>query len=185
MIPCFHLLQKPLLASSSSSHQQSSHFSVIAPIFLFFYHFLFVPHQDSSLLNTSSDPAMEETTSTGTLTPSSSIDSLPILPYEIVVDVLSRLPVKSLMRFQCVCKSFKSLITDPSFAKKHLHASATRHQRFLLNFSSPTLTESGNGVRHQILPSLLRLHPHAARVSFGLLHSNTWQLQWNLLYGNP
>ncbi|KAI5437030.1 hypothetical protein KIW84_023229 [Lathyrus oleraceus] len=49
---------------------------------------------------------------------------LPTLPFDVVVEILSRLPVKILMQLQCVCKSWKSLISDPKFAKKHLrHAS--------------------------------------------------------------
>ncbi|KEH22668.1 putative F-box domain-containing protein [Medicago truncatula] len=43
---------------------------------------------------------------------------------ELIVDILSRLPVKTLMQFKCVCKSWKTLIShDPSFAKLHLQRS--------------------------------------------------------------
>ncbi|XP_022871374.1 F-box/kelch-repeat protein At3g23880-like [Olea europaea var. sylvestris] len=42
------------------------------------------------------------------------------LPWEIIIDILSPLPVKSLMRFKCVSKSFYSLISqDSHFKKKH------------------------------------------------------------------
>ncbi|GAU24913.1 hypothetical protein TSUD_116380 [Trifolium subterraneum] len=51
--------------------------------------------------------------------------SLPYLPVELIPGVLSRLPVKSLLQFRCVCKSWKSLISDPNFAKKHLSLSTT------------------------------------------------------------
>ncbi|XVF38114.1 hypothetical protein REPUB_Repub20aG0070600 [Reevesia pubescens] len=44
----------------------------------------------------------------------------PILPQEIIVEILSNLPVESLLRFRCVCKSWKSLTIDPFFIKKHL-----------------------------------------------------------------
>ncbi|XP_022722819.1 putative F-box protein At1g47790 [Durio zibethinus] len=43
-----------------------------------------------------------------------------IFPLEIIVEILSNLPVESLLRFRCVHKSWKSLITDPFFVKKHL-----------------------------------------------------------------
>ncbi|CAK8571741.1 unnamed protein product [Lathyrus sativus] len=82
--------------------------------------------------------------STGTLTsPSSSSEDpvhatpLPTLPFEIVVEILSRLPVKFLMQLQSVCKSWKSLISDPEFAKKHLRVSTTRHH-LLLTFANPS-----------------------------------------------
>ncbi|XP_057427588.1 F-box/kelch-repeat protein At3g23880-like [Lotus japonicus] len=48
----------------------------------------------------------------------------PILPFELEMEILSRLPVKTLMQFVIVCKSWKSLILhDPSFVKLHLNRS--------------------------------------------------------------
>ncbi|KAL3653868.1 hypothetical protein CASFOL_003549 [Castilleja foliolosa] len=44
------------------------------------------------------------------------------LPWDITTEILSRLPVKSLMRFKCVSISFYNLISnDPIFRKKHLY----------------------------------------------------------------
>ncbi|KAL5097274.1 hypothetical protein RYX36_001601 [Vicia faba] len=98
----------------------------------------------------SSDPLTVETTATkrqrfnfsdGTLTspvPSSS-DTTPLatLPFEIMVEILSRLPVKFLMQLQSVCKSWKSLISDPKFAKKHFRLSRTHHH-LLLTYTNPS-----------------------------------------------
>lgn len=39
----------------------------------------------------------------------------PHVPEEILVTILSKLPVKSLLRFRCVSKHWGSLITDPKF----------------------------------------------------------------------
>lgn len=39
---------------------------------------------------------------------------------DIIFEILARLPVKSLMRFRCVCKSWSYLISDPYLAKRHL-----------------------------------------------------------------
>ncbi|KAK9707189.1 hypothetical protein RND81_07G178700 [Saponaria officinalis] len=54
--------------------------------------------------------------------PKSSDDSSDIhIPADLLHDILSRLPTKSLMRFRCVCKSWYSLIThDLEFHKRHL-----------------------------------------------------------------
>ncbi|XP_074304293.1 F-box protein CPR1-like [Silene latifolia] len=53
------------------------------------------------------------------------------LPTDIITDILSRLPSKSLCRFICVGKSWNSLINDPSFI--------TLHHNFSLNSKNPNL----------------------------------------------
>ncbi|TXG71236.1 hypothetical protein EZV62_006171 [Acer yangbiense] len=42
------------------------------------------------------------------------------LPPELLVNILSRLPVKSLCQFRCVSKSWLALITHPRFVRMHL-----------------------------------------------------------------
>ncbi|XP_057418294.1 putative F-box protein At3g16210 [Lotus japonicus] len=90
------------------------------------------------------------TTSTEALTPPSFPSSsnphgdslhppppLPTLPFELVVEILCRLPVKSLLQFRCVCKSWNSLISgDPKFARKHLRCSPKDFTRHHLIFGS-------------------------------------------------
>jgi F-box interacting protein len=44
-----------------------------------------------------------------------------LLPYDVVFDILTRLPVKSLVRFRCVSKSWNSIITSPDFITTHLN----------------------------------------------------------------
>ncbi|KAI8566693.1 hypothetical protein RHMOL_Rhmol02G0062100 [Rhododendron molle] len=65
---------------------------------------------------------------------------LPNLPYEINVEILLRLPVKSLLRFTCACKSWRSLISDPKFAKTHLSLASSNtdynHDKLLLSLTS-------------------------------------------------
>ncbi|XP_058216590.1 putative F-box protein At2g16220 [Rhododendron vialii] len=41
------------------------------------------------------------------------------LQFEITIEILSRLPVKSLLRFQSVCKTWYALIKTPSFIAQH------------------------------------------------------------------
>ncbi|XAR70660.1 hypothetical protein NMG60_11027581 [Bertholletia excelsa] len=45
------------------------------------------------------------------------------LPEEVSADILSRLPVKSLLRFRCVSRNWCSLIDRPDFVKLHLNRS--------------------------------------------------------------
>ncbi|XP_048134315.1 F-box/kelch-repeat protein At3g23880-like [Rhodamnia argentea] len=53
-----------------------------------------------------------------------SSDDNPKLPQHVVVEILKRLPVKSLLRFRCVCRSWRSTVDDPCFVALHLNASA-------------------------------------------------------------
>ncbi|XP_014495706.1 F-box/kelch-repeat protein At3g23880-like [Vigna radiata var. radiata] len=46
-----------------------------------------------------------------------------ILPPELILEILSWLPVLSLMRFRCVSKTWKFLISDPYLVKLHLERS--------------------------------------------------------------
>ena len=43
----------------------------------------------------------------------------PVLPEEIVQDILSRLPAKSLCRFRCVSRSFDAVISSHAFQDAH------------------------------------------------------------------
>jgi F-box interacting protein len=61
---------------------------------------------------------------TGTLT---SPPPLPTLTFDLIAEILSRLPVKLLIQLRCLGKYWKSLISDPKFAKKHLQSSIKRH----------------------------------------------------------
>ncbi|XP_059652197.1 F-box protein At3g07870-like [Cornus florida] len=49
------------------------------------------------------------------------------LPRDVLIDVLARLPIKTLVRCACVCKSWYSLLTNPSFITTHLNRSSVAH----------------------------------------------------------
>ncbi|XP_069145058.1 F-box/kelch-repeat protein At3g06240-like [Solanum lycopersicum] len=53
---------------------------------------------------------------------------------DIILDILLRLPVKSLIRFKCVCKSWRTSIEDPNFIEHHYALSKSnvnRHKIFI------------------------------------------------------
>lgn len=66
------------------------------------------------------------------------------MPNELMIQILLRLPVKSLIRFKCVCKSWFSLISsDSHFANSHFQLSPAKHTRRVLFIStSARLTRS-------------------------------------------
>ncbi|CAL0304840.1 unnamed protein product [Lupinus luteus] len=63
-------------------------------------------------------------------------DSEPVLLNEVIVEILSWLPVKSLVQFSCVCKYWKSLLSDPHFIKLHLQKSS-KHASLILTLTTP------------------------------------------------
>ena len=68
------------------------------------------------------------------MTPMAPRTSEQSLPDDILFDnILSQLPVKSIIRFRCVSKSWYSNITNPIFITKHFNPSKTKS----LSLSSP------------------------------------------------
>ncbi|GMY35147.1 F-box protein CPR1-like [Fagus crenata] len=46
--------------------------------------------------------------------------SLSNLPLDVIGNILSKLPVKCLLQWRCVCRAWRDLISDPQFAKSHV-----------------------------------------------------------------
>ncbi|PQQ07855.1 hypothetical protein Pyn_38937 [Prunus yedoensis var. nudiflora] len=44
---------------------------------------------------------------------------LPELPFEVIIEILSRLPVESVLRFKCVCRQWCSTFQEEDFIAKH------------------------------------------------------------------
>ncbi|RDX74206.1 F-box/kelch-repeat protein, partial [Mucuna pruriens] len=61
--------------------------------------------------------------------------SLPVLPDELIIEILLRVSVRSLLQFKCVSKLWNTLISDPKFAKDHFRVSIAdpnmAHQRLV------------------------------------------------------
>ncbi|KAK2411915.1 F-box/kelch-repeat protein [Trifolium repens] len=64
------------------------------------------------------------------------------LPHELITQILLRLPVKSLIRFKCVCKSWFSVISNPHFSNSHFQLAAATPTRRILLLSAPAPRDS-------------------------------------------
>ncbi|XP_055814316.1 F-box/kelch-repeat protein At3g23880-like [Solanum dulcamara] len=63
----------------------------------------------------------------------------PILPTELINEILVRLPVKSLVKFRLVSKTWLRLISSSDFVKTHINISANNkaYHRLMLGFDRP------------------------------------------------
>lgn len=71
------------------------------------------------------------------------------LPSELIVDILLKLPAKSLCRFKCVSKSWLALITNPRFAKAHLLNQSQRKRLIVCPFCYYPRTISLHLIDHE------------------------------------
>jgi F-box interacting protein len=83
-------------------------------------------------------------------------EMLASLPNELVVEILIRLPVKSLVRFRCVCKDWFSLISSSSFITTHTNRALSRSGDN--NTSSRLLFRYGQMIFFNILGHRKLLH---------------------------
>ncbi|KAM0917295.1 hypothetical protein ACQ4PT_009604 [Festuca glaucescens] len=63
------------------------------------------------------------------------------IPEDLVLEILVRLPVKSLLRFKTVCKAWHVTISSQSFIAAHLQRSASNHKRRLSFLITPYLSQ--------------------------------------------
>ncbi|XP_021291716.1 putative F-box protein At5g42430 [Herrania umbratica] len=82
--------------------------------------------------------------------------SLLHIPDEIVYDILSFLPAKSLQRFKLVSKPWGSLISDPNFAELHLQRANTSQDENPLQFGQQNITMGS----HPCFSFYSRSHPY-------------------------
>ena len=62
------------------------------------------------------------------------------LPDELITELFSFLSVKSLMRLKCVSKSWKYLISEPSFAKLHLNRTTQDAVQTIVSYNMYSIT---------------------------------------------
>ncbi|CAI9118805.1 OLC1v1020418C1 [Oldenlandia corymbosa var. corymbosa] len=97
-------------------------------------------------------------------------DCIPSFPQDLIIDILVRLPVKSIGRFRCVSKPWRSLLSDPLFIKLHrayhLHdpesliltdSYAPDNFPLVITFAPDSTSENiYNGVTRKIISPLLQ-----------------------------
>jgi F-box interacting protein len=108
----------------------------------------------------------------------------PYLPHELIIQILLRLPVKSLIRFKCLCKSWFSLIThDPQFANSPFQLTAATPTCRILFISTPDLHDDFASVSlnlHFLLSeSYSKLQIKGSCRGFILLHCTSRLYIWN------
>ncbi|XP_004517282.1 F-box/kelch-repeat protein At3g23880-like [Cicer arietinum] len=66
-----------------------------------------------------------------------------LLPDELIVEILTLLTVKSILRLKCVSKSWNALISNPKFVKFHLQRSTRNKQLLLTLIASSSYVHCG------------------------------------------
>lgn len=98
-----------------------------------------------------------------------------IIPPEIITEILYHLPVKSLGRFRCVSKGFKSLLSQSTFIKTHQNT--FNHKHFILDSDHHSLysipfhyqeekKDEEEEAVHTPFEFCLELDPHADMFTF-------------------
>ncbi|KAL2944900.1 hypothetical protein RDABS01_033247 [Bienertia sinuspersici] len=107
------------------------------------------------------------------------------LPEDLILEILVRLPVKSLIRFKSVCKEWKPIITDPNFAKSQLNHSKTSkcmsssfviirsdNSMFMLNLDLNNLaSRKTEDIKGKFVPISPRFNPSLERQGYNILCS--------------
>ncbi|XP_031102043.1 putative F-box protein At3g52320 [Ipomoea triloba] len=102
------------------------------------------------------------------------------LPEDMVAEILSRLPVESLLRFKCACKNWRQLIQQHDFVEKHHRHAAicfyyinqSNHLPICTKFRIPPIRKDGEFTCIDIQKGLLLEHEHRKDLRERLLIRN-------------
>ncbi|GAB2280541.1 hypothetical protein Dimus_015167 [Dionaea muscipula] len=101
-------------------------------------------------------------------------ESKSLLPEDLLLEILYRLPVKTLIRFTCVCKQWLSLIRSPQFATKQLLTTESNLSRYNFQFFF-ALKRVRSGENDRVLASFYSYESFelSARFEFSPCHTIT------------
>ncbi|XP_074267449.1 F-box protein CPR1-like [Silene latifolia] len=88
------------------------------------------------------------------------------LPDDLIMDILSRLPVKTLLRFKSASKSLLNLIIRSEFVKLHLCRSQIRNSSTILLHSSEAFLAAFDFDQLQCPPVRLDTHPDVIQYNY-------------------
>lgn len=123
-------------------------------------------------------------------------------PEEILVEILHRLPTKSIVKCTSVCKLWRSLITNNTFISDHLHRPIYQSNQFLLiqsfdenEYSDPSRASVSYSLRYDDdglnefstlnLPRVFKHEPSVAGICNGLVCINSCENCDTLILCNP
>ncbi|KAG5616484.1 hypothetical protein H5410_016308 [Solanum commersonii] len=72
--------------------------------------------------------------------------TIPVLPAELIIEILSRVPVKSLLKFRSVSKSWLALISTPEFINTHLSLSTNNNKDYTHHLLTMIFRAAMNGL---------------------------------------
>lgn len=97
-----------------------------------------------------------------------------ILPEEIIIEILSRLPVKSLLRFRSVCKAWLFEISNPNFTQLHLnHSPSCLIIRDHFNLEQIYKFSLSHSHLHSFTENTVKLDPHPLLLPSSIIRSPT------------
>ena len=102
------------------------------------------------------------------------LELLPHLPNELIIlEILPRLPVKSLLKFRCVSKSWLSSISTPHFIKAHLEKSSQNkdhsHHSLIAHSSAPHIAFKNCSVQSLLQQPVT----HATNVNYPVANTSS------------